>query len=104
MNMLIDIYIDKTPLWNWDLLDFEILDTMEETVCTIDVPEPLLREWYKESDNESDFDEWYLEYTWDETMDLYDYCVKKGCKPKILFEDEWKQYLKDVEEEYHENC
>lgn len=97
--MYIDIYIDETPLWG--LGDNEIIYYIEN-ICTIDVPESILREWYEEGDG---FEEWYNdEYTLDETIGLYDFCIKRNCKPKILFEDEWKKYLKKVKENYYENC
>lgn len=92
--MYIDVYLDTTPLWNRE--DDEIIYYYADNICTIDVPESILRGWYEGPDG---FEEWYEnEYTLDETDGLYDYCVRKGYKPEILYEKEWKQYLKDIKE------
>jgi len=84
--MYITTYADDTRLFNERECDFD-------NTVGFDVPRWILEEWFKISKKENrdmridyydTFEDWYNNYTHDELIGFYDFCIIKGFIPNIL--------------------
>ncbi len=84
--LYITTYADDTGLFSERECDFD-------NTVGFDVPRWILEEWLKVGegvgfDDYDSFEDWYNNYTHDELIGFYDFCIIKGFVPNILNSDE----------------
>lgn len=78
--VFVTVYADTTPFFTEEELD-------KDNICEIEIPEKLLHDYFVQilapERCYDTYDEFMNKYTANDTDYLYDYCLHKGCDPKI---------------------